>query len=222
MNHQTIESETIEAMCSKKKDERVASPIKENGNGAKSPTRKAAPQFTPPVIHNILSTCNVGVKLDLRKVASARNTEYNPKRFNPVIMRIKEPRTTALIFSSGKLVVSGSKTKAESYRATRKFAKLVKKTGYEDAKFKGFMIHNVVGSFKLGFYVNLPDFHKAHFPVCQYETAVFQALTYFLPKPKVTMQISGNGSVTILGAKTPQDVYDGFNHISLTLKPFAK
>ena len=41
-------------------------------------------------------------KLDLKKIAlHARNAEYNPKRFAAVIMRIREPRTTALIFSSG-------------------------------------------------------------------------------------------------------------------------
>ena len=38
----------------------------------------------------------------------ARNAEYNPKRFAAVIMRIREPRTTALIFSSGKMVCTGN------------------------------------------------------------------------------------------------------------------
>ncbi|KAF4524594.1 hypothetical protein B566_EDAN008549 [Ephemera danica] len=46
----------------------------------------------------------MGCKLDLKKIAlHARNAEYNPKRFAAVIMRIREPRTTALIFSSGKM-----------------------------------------------------------------------------------------------------------------------
>lgn len=41
----------------------------------------------------------MGSKLDLKKIAlHARNAEYNPKRFAAVIMRIREPRTTALIF----------------------------------------------------------------------------------------------------------------------------
>jgi len=44
----------------------------------------------------------MGSKLDLKKIAlHARNAEYNPKRFAAVIMRIRDPRTTALIFSSG-------------------------------------------------------------------------------------------------------------------------
>ena len=58
-----------------------------------------------PQLQNIVSTVNMGVKLDLKKIAlHARNAEFNPKRFAAVIMRIREPRTTALIFSSGKAV----------------------------------------------------------------------------------------------------------------------
>ena len=52
-----------------------------------------------PQLQNIVSTVSLGCKLDLKKIAlSARNAEYNPKRFAAVIMRIREPRTTALIF----------------------------------------------------------------------------------------------------------------------------
>lgn len=57
-----------------------------------------------------MCTVNLGCKLDLKKIAlHARNAEYNPKRFAAVIMRIRDPRTTALIFSSGKMVCTGAK-----------------------------------------------------------------------------------------------------------------
>ena len=52
------------------------------------------------------------ISLDIvsQKIAMhARNAEYNPKRFAAVIMRIREPRTTALIFSSGKMVCTGKR-----------------------------------------------------------------------------------------------------------------
>lgn len=58
---------------------------------------------------------HLGVPLDLKKIAlHARNAEYNPKRFAAVIMRIREPRTTALIFSSGKMVCTGAKSEDAS------------------------------------------------------------------------------------------------------------
>lgn len=54
------------------------------------------------VKQNVVATCGLGCELDLKRIAQhARNAEYNPKRFAAVIMRIREPKTTALIFSSG-------------------------------------------------------------------------------------------------------------------------
>jgi hypothetical protein len=56
-----------------------------------------------PQLQNVVSTVNLGTKLDLKIIAlHARNAEYNPNRFAAVIMRIREPKTTALIFASGK------------------------------------------------------------------------------------------------------------------------
>ena len=48
-----------------------------------------------PRIQNIVSTINLDCKLDLKTIAmQAPNTEYNPKHFVAVIMRIKKPRST--------------------------------------------------------------------------------------------------------------------------------
>lgn len=68
----------------------------------------------------------------LQKIAlQARNAEYNPKRFAAVIMRIRDPRTTALIFSSGKMVCTGAKSEDQSRFAARKYARIVQKLGFE-------------------------------------------------------------------------------------------
>lgn len=83
------------------------------------------------IFRNIVSTVNLGCKLDLKKIAlHARNAEYNPKRFAAVIMRIREPRTTALIFSSGKMVCTGAKSEEDSRLAARKYARIIQKLGF--------------------------------------------------------------------------------------------
>ena len=85
-----------------------------------------------PQLQNIVSTVNLGCKLDLKKIAlHGRNTEYNPKRFAAVIMRIREPRTTAFIYSSGKMVCTGAKSEEMSRLAARKYARIVQKLGFE-------------------------------------------------------------------------------------------
>ena len=55
-----------------------------------------------PTIQNVVSTVNLDCTLELKQIAlKCRNAEYNPKGFAAVIMRIRAPKTTALIFSSG-------------------------------------------------------------------------------------------------------------------------
>lgn len=68
-------------------------------------------QLKPPTLQNLVATANLNLSLDLRKIAQwCRNAEYNPSRFSAVIMRIRDPRTTALIFSNGKIVITGAKS----------------------------------------------------------------------------------------------------------------
>lgn len=69
--------------------------------------------------------------MDLRKIAlHCRNAEYNPRRFAAVIMRIREPKTTSLIFGSGKMVCTGAKSEELSKDAAKKYAKAIKKVGF--------------------------------------------------------------------------------------------
>lgn len=73
------------------------------------------------ILQNVVATVNLGITLDLQKIAlKTRNAEFNPQRFAAVIMRIREPKTTALIFSSGKVVVTGAKTEDDSKLAAKK------------------------------------------------------------------------------------------------------
>lgn len=94
-----------------------------------------------PILQNIVSTANLSSKLDLRKIAlNCRNAEYNPRRFAAVIMRIRDPKTTALIFTSGKMVCTGAKSEDLSKDAAKKYAKAIKKVGFPTVQMQDFKI----------------------------------------------------------------------------------
>ena len=60
-------------------------------------------------IQNTISSYEVGTKLDLKRLSrKAINSEYKPTRFNGLKLRIRRPGTTALVFSSGKIVCAGA------------------------------------------------------------------------------------------------------------------
>lgn len=71
------------------------------------------------------------IQLDLETInARTRNSEYNPGRFHGVVMRLRDPRTTALIFRSGKLVCTGARNEHDSLLASKKFARIIQKLGF--------------------------------------------------------------------------------------------
>lgn len=98
-------------------------------------------------------------------------------------MRIREPKTTALVFASGKMVVTGAKSEDESKLAARKFARIISKLGF-DAKFQEFKIQvrwitssasrtqNVVGSVDVKFPIRLEGLAYAHGHFSSYEPEV--------------------------------------------------
>lgn len=178
-----------------------------------------------PQLRNVVATALVGVKIDLRLLArKARNCEYKPSRFAAAIMRIREPRTTALIFASGKIVVTGAKSESQSRLASRKFAKVVYKCGFDKARFNNFKIHNLVATCSLSFRVNLVRFahSQAHYKFIQFEPELFPALVYRMLSPKVTLLVFANGRVVVQGAKLREEIDVAFSNIYPVLQQFQK
>jgi len=176
----------------------------------------------PPQLQNIVSTVNLQCKLDLKKIAMhARNAEYNPKRFAAVIMRIREPRTTSLIFSSGKMVCTGAKSQDQSRMAARKFARIIQKLGFE-VKFNEFKIQNMVGSVDVGFPIRLEGLVLTHAQFSNYEPELFPGLIYRMVRPKIVLLIFVSGKVVLTGAKVKEEIDQAFNNIYPILKHFKK
>lgn len=83
-------------------------------------------------IQNCVATVNLGCELNLQQINfRTRNSEYNPSRFHGVIMRIRDPRCTALVFRSGKVVCTGARNEFDANLGTRKFARIIQKLGYQ-------------------------------------------------------------------------------------------
>ncbi|CAG7896399.1 unnamed protein product [Brassica rapa] len=188
-----------------------------------------------PTLQNIVSTVNLDCKLDLKSIAlQARNAEYNPKRFAAVIMRIREPKTTALIFASGKMVCTGAKSEHFSKLAARKYARIVQKLGFP-AKFKDFKIQNIVGSCDVKFPIRLEGLAYSHSAFSsmeiiglmvllslQYEPELFPGLIYRMKQPKIVLLIFVSGKIVITGAKMREETYTAFENIYPVLTEFRK
>ncbi|KAI9864340.1 MAG: TATA-box-binding protein [Trichoglossum hirsutum] len=175
-----------------------------------------------PTLQNIVATVNLDCRLDLKTIAlHARNAEYNPKRFAAVIMRIREPKTTALIFASGKMVVTGAKSEDDSKLASRKYARIIQKLGF-NAKFTDFKIQNIVGSCDIKFPIRLEGLASRHHHFSSYEPELFPGLIYRMIKPKIVLLIFVSGKIVLTGAKIREEIYQAFELIYPVLSDFRK
>ncbi|CAL5421063.1 unnamed protein product [Camellia sinensis] len=173
------------------------------------------PSGIVPTLQNIVSTVNLDCKLDLKAIAlQARNAEYNPKRFAAVIMRIRDPKTTALIFASGKMVCTGAKSEQLSKLAARKL-------GFP-AKFKDFKIQNIVGSCDVKFPIRLEGLAYSHGAFSSYEPELFPGLIYRMKQPKIVLLIFVSGKIVLTGAKVRDETYTAFENIYPVLTEFRK
>ncbi|XXG65289.1 hypothetical protein AAC387_Pa05g3032 [Persea americana] len=171
------------------------------------------PSGIVPTLQNLVSTVNLDCKLDLKAIAlQARNAEYNPKRFAAVIMRIREPKTTALIFASGKMVCTGAKSEAQSKLAARKYARIIQKLSFP-AKFKDFKIQNIVGSCDVKFPIRLEGLALTHSAFSSYEPEIFPGLIYRMKQPKIVLLIFVSGKIVLTGAKVRDETYTAFENI---------
>ena len=138
-------------------------------------------------------------------------------------MRIREPKTTALIFASGKMVVTGAKSEDDSKLASRKYARIIQKLGF-NAKFTDFKIQNIVGSCDVRFPIRLEGLalHPQHAAFSSYEPEIFPGLIYKMVQPKVVLLIFVSGKVVLTGAKTRKDIYDAFQAMYHVLEQYKK
>lgn len=174
-----------------------------------------------PTIRNVVSTFDLGCRLDLPNVAQqARNAVYRPERFSACVIRIREPKATALVFSTGKVVVTGARSEDDSRLAGRKIARIIQRLGYK-AKFKDWKVQNLVSSCDSKLLIRLEGLSSGpHFPFCRYEPEIFPGLVYRMQSPGVVLLVFAKGKVVITGARSREDMLQAWDNIYPILREY--
>ncbi|KAJ0175610.1 hypothetical protein K1T71_008769 [Dendrolimus kikuchii] len=171
-------------------------------------------------LQNCVSTVSLGCELKLLDIYSrTRFSEYNPSRFQGVVMKIRDPRATALVFRSGKIVCTGARNEHDSYLAARKFARIIQKLGFP-AKFLDFKIQNCIATADLRFPIKLEALQQAHGQFSSYEPELFPGLVYRMVRPRVVLLIFVNGKIVFTGGKTRNDISEALDIIYPILRSY--
>jgi len=157
---------------------------------------------------NIVVSASLGKDIPLEKMAATlSNTEYNPEQFPGLVIRIKEPKTSALIFSSGKIVCTGARTMFNVHESIRKIIKSLEKINVKIKIEPEVKIQNIVAAGSIGMDLNL-NVLAMKLENTEYEPEQFPGLVYKLLAPtKATFLLFSNGKIVCTGTKSEEEVH---------------
>ena len=132
-----------------------------------------------PHLQNVVVTFRIGLaKVDLRRLACLVPwIEYDPRKFAAATMRLASPRSTCLLFGSGRGVCTGAKTECEARHAAYSYVCLLRRLGTPCA-FEAFKVQNIVCAVHCNFRLDLASLAAAHTDACGYEPDLFPGLMY--------------------------------------------
>ncbi|MBI4143697.1 TATA-box-binding protein [Candidatus Woesearchaeota archaeon] len=167
---------------------------------------------------NIVVSASLEHEIPLEKMAATLpNTEYNPEQFPGLVIRIKEPKTSALIFSSGKIVCTGARSMDKVHESIRKIMKSLEKINVKIKKEPEVNIQNIVASGSVGMDLNL-NVLAMKLENTEYEPEQFPGLVYKLPDAKATFLLFSNGKIVCTGTKSEAEVHKVLDKLIENLK----
>jgi len=173
-------------------------------------------------IVNIVVSTGLEKDVPLEKMAATLpNTEYNPEQFPGLVLRIKDPKTSALIFSSGKVVCTGARTMGDVDRAIQSIIKSLKRLNINVTIKPVITVQNIVASGSIGMDLNL-NVLGVKLSHTEYEPEQFPGLVHKLKGTNATFLLFSNGKIVCTGTKTEQEVHEATDKLIANLKAILK
>lgn len=174
------------------------------------------------VINNVVCSFSVRCHLNLKEIAmNGSNVEYRREN-GMVTMKLRQPYTTASIWSSGKITCTGANSEEQARIAARKFSRILQKMDekYKNIRIKNWRVVNVLGTCTMPFAIKITPFSQA-FKEASYEPELHPGVTYKIKYPKATLKIFSTGSVTVT-APSVANVQAAIEHIYPLVNEYKK
>ena len=177
------------------------------------------PQSKPLIsIVNVVATASIGQSLDLKDVTEKfPDVEWTPKLFPGAIFRLESPKTSTLLFRSGKMVCTGSRSEEIANKAIKKVIQKLRKGKINIKNEATITIQNIVSSINLGGRISLEQASRT-LPRSMYEPEQFPGLIFRMVDPKTVILIFASGKLVCTGGKTEKDVYRSVHNLHSLLE----
>lgn len=181
-----------------------------------------------PVIHNIVATSQITGSmstLDLNQIHEMLPFSfYDQRKFAAITVWLHQPVCTTLLFSSGKLVVTGCRTWYQCVYASLCIAKLLCDCipGHV-FRLQACDVQNMVAHVEVpvqGGTLDLQAMYTQMALNCTYQRKMFPGLIYRPEASPVVLLCFFSGKIVITGGKTMDDVFSGWRRLWPTLKRY--
>jgi len=172
-------------------------------------------------IVNVVASTKLAEAFDLPKIElELEGAEYNKKKFPGLVYRVKAPKAAFLIFTSGKIVCTGSKNVEDVRTVITNLAQKLKSIGYKEINLKPEIhVQNIVASADLKTNLNLNAVALGlGLKNIEYEPEQFPGLVYRIKQPKVVVLIFSSGKLVITGGKSPKECEEGTRIVRMQLE----
>lgn len=175
---------------------------------------------TTPIIEivNVVASAVIEEKLDLNKIQKViPDSEYNPDLFPGLVFKLKTPKSTTLLFSTGKMICTGSKSEEMARKAVKTVVERLRKEKIKIKKDAVVTVQNIVSSINLGGKIYLEKTART-LPRSMYEPEQFPGVIHRMVDPKTVILIFASGKLVCTGAKNEKDVYRSVNNLHSMLE----
>lgn len=160
------------------------------------------PAYTYNVV-NIVATAIFDRDLDLDAILNSTKAEIYPNtRLASLVVKLDG--ATALVFRSGKAVISGAKSIKDVARAVKRLAEIFRDAGLDIGKAR-IIIQNIVVQADFGADINLDRASVLLEGDTLYEPEQFPGIILRLEDPKATALIFSSGMAIIAGLRREED-----------------
>jgi transcription initiation factor TFIID TATA-box-binding protein len=173
-------------------------------------------------VQNIVATTSLGKPVPLTKLARSNgNTEYNPEQFPGLVLRIPKPKSAVLVFSSGNLVCTGTKSVAQVKQVIAAVIRHLRKIGINITEKPKINVQNIVASGTININLNL-NMLALELENTEYEPEQFPGLVYKMLKPNATFLLFSNGKLVCTGTKNRKQLDDSMKQLLKNTKEVMK
>lgn len=171
-------------------------------------------------VENVVASSGIGQEVDLKPVAmDLTGAEFDPDNFPGLIYRVQEPKSTTLLFRSGKIVCTGATSVEAVHKALHTVFEELRALDIAVNDSPDIAIQNIVTSANLGQSLNLNAITIGlGLENVEYEPEQFPGLVYQVDEPDVVALLFGSGKLVITGGKQPEDAEQALETIRTRLK----